>query len=200
MFQCSKKRKMYMQERKAQLSANTVRLIFLLVFAAAGIIFGAAVCAGGELAASAAERISAVRSDSPLWRIAGTSFRGTAFLTVACFLLGFSAVAQPAEAMVPFFFGTGFGALAAGMWKTGGALCAAAVIPGGIIAAFAVSVAAREAMRMSEAVFRRTFLPDEYTPADVKLYIKKFLIILIIGAAASAADGVFSLLFSAIGG
>ncbi|MGN0696352.1 MAG: hypothetical protein ACI4J5_06285 [Oscillospiraceae bacterium] len=189
-----------MQERKAQISANTVRLIFLLVFSAAGVIFGASACAGGELAASAAERISAVRSTSPLWRIVGTSFRGTAFLTAACFLLGFSAVAQPAEAMVPFFFGTGFGAFAAGMWKTGGIMCAAAAVPGGVISAFAVSVAAREAMRMSEAVFRRTFLPDEYTPADVKLYIKKFMIILVIGAAASAADGVFTLLFSAFGG
>ena len=191
---------MYMQERKAQLSANAVRLIFLLVFAAAGIIFGAAVSAGGRLGTSAAEYILAVRSASPLWVIAGTSFRGTALLTAACFLLGFSAVAQPAEAVMPVFFGTGFGALAAGMWKTGGALCTASVLPGGMIAAFAVSVAAREAMRMSEAVFRRTLLPDEYTPADVKLYIKKFMIILVIGAAASAADGVFALLLSAFGG
>lgn len=190
---------MYMQERKTEIGANTLRLLFLLVSAAAGIIFGAVVSAGGELSASAAQYVSAARSTEPLWSIAGTSFRGVAILISACFLLGFSAVAQPAEALVPFFFGIGFGALAVGMWDIGGAALTLSVIPGGIIAAFALSVAAREAMRMSEAVFRRTFLPDEYTPADALLYIKKFIIILVIGAAASAADGVFAVLLSALG-
>ena len=159
-----------MQERKTEIGANTLRLIFLLVSAAAGIIFGAVVSAGGELSASAAQYVSAARSTEPLWSIAGTSFRGVAILISACFLLGFSAVSQPAEAVMP-----------------------------GISAACALSVAAREAMRMSEAVFRRTFLPDEYTPADALLYIKKFIIILVIGAAASAADGVFAVLLSALG-
>lgn len=191
---------MYMHEQKIQLNANSVRLIFLLISAAAGIIFGAAVCAGSDTAVSAAGYVSSFRSCSPLWKTAGTSFRGTAFLTVMCFLLGFSAVSQPAEAIVPFFFGIGFGALISGMFSVGGAWLALSVIPGGIIAAFAVSVAAREAMRMSEAVFRRTFLPDEYTPADAKLYIKKFIIILIIGGAASAADGASALVFSMLGG
>ncbi len=177
--------------KHAQISENSVRLAVLLVLAAVGTVVGGTV--SRDFSLKAAEYVAALRSDAPLWEICGTSFRGIAGITLICFVLGFSAVAQPAEALLPFFFGMGFGSAAKGLFILCGAAFPAAMLPGAILGALTVSLAAREAMRMSGAVFRRTFLPDEYVPADAALYIKKFLIILIIGAAAAAADGLTAL-------
>ena len=68
-----------------------------------------------------------------------------------------------------------------------------------IAAAVSVAAAARESMRMSLAVFRRTFVPDKYCPADMGLYFRKFMIITAMAAAAALIDGACALIYSILG-
>lgn len=176
------------------LSKNTVRLLLLMAAAAVGAAAGA--LSGTDMFfEDTASFIAAYRKLSPPGLTAWTSLKGLIILTAVCFLLGFSAVGAPLEICVPFFYGVGFGAAAGGMIRTGCGTELVRFIPGGLIAVFTVALAARESLRMSGAVFRRTFLPDEYTPADVALYVKKFFIIIIFGIFAAAADCIAAIVF-----
>lgn len=177
------KRTMYMNGK--QITPNTLWLIMLMAAVAAGAVCGALFGGGGNGAAFISYRMNA-----PLGEIILTSFRGCFFLTAVCFALGFSAAGQPFEAIVPFFCGTGFGAAASELYSAEGIFPVIVLLmPGAAAAAAAVSVAAREAMRMSLAVCRRTFSKGDYTPADIKLYLQKFLIITAMSAAAAVIDG-----------
>ena len=168
---------------------NDLWFAALMFTAAAGVVGGALTSDGSCLIDLPAERLPAV--------CAADSFLKLSVLVGICFICGFSAVMQPAEAAVPFFFGSGFGLCAA-------ELCGAQnspeiflmILPGGIFSAAVLSYAARESMRMSFAVFRRTFMPAEYEPADIILYLKKFTLIFAMAACAAAADGLSAFVYN----
>ena len=188
---------MYMNLK--EMTPNTFRLMLLLAAAATGMICGAS-SYSGDTAHEFAERLIEARRYAPAGSIILSSFRGTFILTAVCFLMGFSAVFQPAEAVVPFIFGTGFGYAAAAVFSAEkGLFCLLLMIPGAAAAAVAVAAAARESMRMSLAVFRRTFIPEKYCPADIGLYIRKFMIITAMAAGAAITDGICAVIYSIIG-
>lgn len=178
-----------MKERRVRkdLSGNTVRLLLLMAAAAAGAAAGA-FSETALFSEKTASFIAAYRNASPPGLTAWTTLKGITLLTFICFVLGFSAVGAPLEIFIPFFYGTGFGSAVCGMVRSGASEELFRLIPGSLIAVFTLALAARESMRMSGAVFRRTFLPNEYTPADITLYIKKFFIIMMFGVFAAAAD------------
>lgn len=183
---------MYMQ--KNRLTFNTAWLLVLMGAAAAGIVCGAF---SGGAAFDEAQTIAFYRTASAPVLIILNTFKGTMLLSGICFLLGFSAVTQPAEAAVPFIFGTGFGYSAVSVMMTADSPAAlASMIPGAALSAAAIAAAARESMRMSIAVFRRTFFTAQYEAANMKLYLQKFLIITAMSAAAAVTDGLSAGVFS----
>ena len=179
---------------------NDVWFAAIMLLAVLGVICGAFIPAGSVNAGDAASAVLNAAKGQPLY-FAANSFRTLAVLVAVCFVCGFSAVMQPAEAAVPFFFGTGFGLASAQLCRdtasTGSFLM---IVPGGVLSAAVLSFAAREAMRMSSAVFRRTFMPSEYEPADFTLYLKKFALISAMAAGAAAVDGFSAFVCRFIGG
>lgn len=175
-----------------EITPNTLWLIMLMGASAAGAVCGALYGDGGS-----GEAFIEYRTHAPLAELILTSFRGCLILTAVCFLLGFSAAGQPFEAIVPFFCGTGFGTAAAELYSSAGIFpVLVLILPGAAAASAAVAVAARESMRMSLAVCRRAFSKGDYSPADIRLYLQKFLIITAMSAAAALIDGGGAVLYS----
>lgn len=178
---------MYMNETEIK-NRNNLWFAALMFLTAAGVVCGAFAADGSGSAVLSADRLPA--------GYAADSFIRLSVLVGICFVCGFSAVMQPAEAAVPFFFGTGFGFCSAELcrtWNSAGTFLM--MLPGGVFSAAVLSYAARESMRMSSAVFRRTFMPAEYEPADFILYLKKFVLIFVMAACAAAADGLSAFVY-----
>lgn len=124
------------------------------------------------------------------------------FLMLAiCFLLGLSAVAQPAEYLIPVFHGFGTGITLTGIYDVysadGIGMCAVMIIPGTIISAFAVIIAAREALNMSSEICLSSFGKNIIgAKIDFKLYFTKYVILCVIAAIGAFAESAFVFLFA----
>ncbi len=181
-----------MQEKNTA-DKNSVWFAAIMSAAVCGVVCGAFVPGGRFTAISTADRLP--------FETAADSLKTLALLVGICFICGFSAVMQPLEAGVPFFFGTGLGLASAEICRSGEyAWGFLALMPGGVLSAAVLSFAARESMRMSSAVFRRTFMPAEYEPADCLLYLKKFALISVMAAGAAAVDGLSVYIYLLISG
>lgn len=137
------------------------------------------------------------RLNHTFWQTLVNSFSGAFLLLLVCFLLGFGAVSQPAELLMPLFRGLGAGASIAGMYgaygPAGAAAAAALIVPNAVATAFVIILAAREAIRFSSGVYKAAFArgtPDE--PLDIKLYFTKFVILCIILVISSLIDSLLT--------
>ncbi|MCM1023501.1 MAG: hypothetical protein NC395_05515 [Prevotella sp.] len=141
------------------------------------------------------------RLNHTFWETLVNSFSGAFLLLTACFWLGFSAAAQPLELLVPVFRGLGAGVSLAGMYGSFGlagvGMSAVLIIPGAVLSAFALIIAAREALEMSgrifSAVFGRSASGGEI---DLRLYITKFAILFVILTVSSLADSLATFIFA----
>ena len=129
-----------------------------------------------------------------------SSFSGSFILLLVCFLLGFSAIAQPVELIVPVFQGMGAGVSAAGMYGSYGVsgigISMILVIPGAVISAFAIIIAAREAIKLSSCIYFSVFVKEQTGEApDFRLYFTKFVILCAMLIAASLAESLITFLF-----
>lgn len=137
------------------------------------------------------------RLNHTFWQTLVNSFSGAFLLLLVCFLLGFSAVAQPLELLVPLFRGLGAGASIAGMYSSyglaGAGAAAVLIVPNAVATAFVMIIAAREAVRFSFGLYRSSFGRDRGgEPMDVKLYFTKFVILCAILAVSSLADSLLT--------
>lgn len=136
------------------------------------------------------------RLNHTFWQTLVNSFSGAFLLLLLCFLLGFSAAAQPLELLVPLFRGLGAGASIAGMYGgyglAGVGAAAVLIVPNAVAAAFVMIIAAREAIRFSFGLYRAAFGRDRAEPLDVKLYFTKFVILCAILAVSSLADSLLT--------
>ncbi|MCR5166447.1 MAG: hypothetical protein K6C13_04410 [Oscillospiraceae bacterium] len=171
---------------------NSRRFAALMLSCAAGILCGAAV---SPMSGYDAYDIGGFFLTGTLAGIISRSLRYDLMLAAVCFVTGFSPVMQPAEALLPFFCGTGFG-------LAGAKLCADTrtipvffmLIPETTFSAAIISLCARESMRMSSAVYKRAFTFSDSIP-DRLLYCKKFAVIALLSLFAACADGVSVFLF-----
>lgn len=141
------------------------------------------------------------RLNHTFWETLVNSFLGAFLLLTACFWLGFSAAAQPIELLVPAFRGLGAGVSLAGMYGSFGlagvGMSAVLIIPGAVLSAFALIIAAREALELSGRVFSAVFgRSSSGESIDLRLYITKFAILFIILTAASLADSLATFIFA----
>ena len=174
---------------------NSRRFAVLMLSCAAGMLCGAAV---SPMSGYDAYDIGGFFLTGTLAEIISRSLRYDLMLAAICFVTGFSPIMQPAEALLPFFCGTGFG-------LAGAKLCTDTktipvffmLIPETTFSAAIISLCARESMRMSSAVYRRTFSFSEATAntPDRLLYCKKFAVIALLSLFAACADGVSVFLF-----
>ncbi len=141
------------------------------------------------------------RLNRTFWETLVNSFSGGFILLLACFWLGFSSAAQPIELLVPAFRGLGAGVSLSGMYGSFGikglGMSAVLIIPGAVLSAFAVIIAAREALELSGRVFMSAFgrgMGGE--PIDFRLYFTKFVILCAILTASSLADSLATFLFA----
>ncbi|MDE6599467.1 MAG: hypothetical protein K2K34_05240, partial [Oscillospiraceae bacterium] len=119
-----------------------------------------------------------------------------------CFWLGFSAAAQPIELIVPVFRGLGAGVSLSGMYGSFGAagigMSAVLIIPGAVLSAFALIIAAREALELSGKIFTQVFGRNTAAGGtiDFRLYITKFAILFVILTVSSLADSLATFIFA----
>lgn len=153
-----------------------------------------------ELFKPAVENFISGRFNKEFSEILINSFCEPFLMLAVCFLLGLSAVAQPAEYLVPIFHGFGTGITLAGIYDMysidGIGMCAVMVIPGTIISAFAVIIAVREALNMSSEICLSSFVKNNVgAKIDFKLYFTKYVILCIIVAIGAFAESAFVFLF-----
>ncbi len=141
------------------------------------------------------------RLNHTFWETLVNSFSGGFILLLACFWLGFSSAAQPIELLIPAFRGLGAGVSLSGMYGSFGlkgvGMSAVLIIPGAVLSAFAVIIAAREALELSGRVFMSAFgrgMGGE--PIDFRLYFTKFVILCAILAVSSLTDSLATFLFA----
>lgn len=140
------------------------------------------------------------RLNHTFWETLANSFSGAFILLVLCFWLGFSAAAQPVELLVPAFRGLGAGVSLSGMYASFGlagvGLSAVLIVPGAVLSAFALIIAAREALELSGNIFSAVFGGAGGEVLDFRLYITKFVILCAILAVSAAADSLATFLFA----
>ncbi len=141
------------------------------------------------------------RLNHTFWETLVSSFSGAFILLLLCFWLGFSAAAQPAELLVPAFRGMGAGVSLSGMYGSFGlagvGMSAVLIIPGAVLSAFAIIIAAREALDLSGNIFASAFgLGARGESIDFRLYFTKFVILCAILAVSSLADSLATFLFA----
>lgn len=154
----------------------------------------------GEFEA-AAENFVSGRLNKEFAEILINSFCEPFIMLLVCFLLGLSAVAHPAEYLVPVFHGFGTGVTLAGFYAEyalkGIGMSAVMIIPGAVISAFAVIIAVREALNMSSDICSASFGKNCMgAKIDFKLYFTKFVILCAIAAAGAFAESALIFLFA----
>ncbi len=141
------------------------------------------------------------RLNHTFWETLVNSFSGAFLLLLLSFWLGFSAAAQPIELIIPAFRGLGAGVSLSGMYGSFGlkgvGMSAVLIIPGAVLSAFALIIAAREALELSGNIFTSVFggrVSGE--TLDFRLYFTKFVILCAILALSAVADSLATFLFA----
>ncbi len=141
------------------------------------------------------------RLNHTFWETLVNSFSGAFLLLLLSFWLGFSAAAQPIELLIPAFRGLGAGVSLSGMYGSFGlkgvGMSAVLIIPGAVLSAFALIIAAREALELSGNIFTSVFggrVSGE--TLDFRLYFTKFVILCAILALSAVADSLATFLFA----
>ncbi len=129
------------------------------------------------------------------------SFSGAFMLLLGCFILGFCAISQPIEVLIPVFRGLGLGVSLAGMYSQFGlgGFCVSLVliVPQGIVSAIVIMFAAREAVRMSNSIGMVVFSGrHEFEAIDNRLYFTKFVILSAVLVASSIIDSLLTFVFA----
>jgi hypothetical protein len=200
---------MYMQiSRKLKISEPTRGLTLFSVFAVSallGVLFGA-ICycyVDSELSEqlkSAEYSLFSIRRSGNFSRILLTSLAGTGFYLAVAFFLGFSALSQPFELLIPFFHGVSSGVMLTQIY--GGnfskllLLKAAAVLPGTLISLTVIILAGREAFYLSCKLFTACFHERLFDGLlkRIKLYTVRFFALLAAASVSSVVDCILAML------
>ena len=131
-----------------------------------------------------------------------SSFCAEFFFLFAVYLFGFSAIGQPGSVFLLFFKGLGLGAFMGNFYASHGfrgiLFCLIMILPETLIALFALFIACRESIRLSNLFFTG-FLPEHekaVTAETVKLYHVKFLVLTGILFCSALLDSLITVLFA----
>ncbi len=170
-----------------------------------GALFGALCCVYmdsslADILSETEESLLNVRREGDLTRILFTSLSSTGVYLLAAFLLGFSAIAQPAELMLPFLRGMGGGVILVQAYgeslSKATAIKAAVIFPGVFISLLAVILAAREALLLSNRLLSIVIHDKLFDGLlnRTKLYITRFVGLLALTSVGAAIDTALAML------
>lgn len=131
------------------------------------------------------------------------SFSSSSLLVLVCFLMGFWAIAQPFEILVPFFRGLGLGASMSYIYAMYGIkgffIILIMILPHAVISSVAIIFSARESIRLSN-LFAETVVNGNNSnmTSCIKLYLLKFLILFVIIGLSSLLDSILTFVFAGI--
>lgn len=133
-----------------------------------------------------------------------SSLLNSSLLIIVLFLMGFCAIAQPAAVLVPIYKGLGFGVTIAQIYSKNGLngflTAFILILPCALVSSYALFIAVRESMKMSNRFFSQAFLDkrSESTSINeyVRLYAVKFLVLEAITAVSAAVDCISSLVYN----
>lgn len=164
----------------------TIYAVFTLS-ALMGALFGALCRCSGigsagltEMLNEAQENYFNVRKNGDVSALIISTLSGTGFYLLAAFLLGFSAIAQPFELILPFMRGMTCGVMitvsCGEQLSKPGIIRTAAVFPGVLAATVITVLASREALYLSDELFRVCFFKGltEGLSERIKVYTVRF--------------------------
>lgn len=184
---------------------NLTLFAVLCVSALLGTLFGAVCCCFmdtrlTELLTGAEESFFNARRSGDIIRIMLSTLAGSGFYLAAAFALGFSAVSQPFEAVLPFFKGISSGVILTQIYGESPSVHAfakaAAVFPGIFVTLIVTVLACREAMFLSGRLFKICFQDRLFDGLlkRCKLYGTRFLAMAAAICACAALDCGLSIL------
>ena len=144
------------------------------------------------------------RAEQTFIKTIAASFSSAGVLALICFLLGFCAIAQPVELLIPLFRGLGLGTSIAYIYSCYGVrgffITFIMIIPHAVISSIAIIIAARESIRLSNlftsiAMSTKT---DIEMRSSIKLYLLKFLILFGIIGISSLIDSILTFVFARV--
>ncbi len=172
-----------------------------------GVIIGVLVFCG--LDSSSLNKLSFVstefveeRSDVDFLKLFFESFLSLTAQLFVVFILGFWAVSQPVELLIPLLKGLGLGASLAQIYAVSGAkgflIVLLLIIPYTLVSVFALVIGIREAVRLSNIFARKAFFDTNTNGMKeiTSLYCQKFGILEIIMLSASLIDCLCTFVFA----
>lgn len=198
-------------EHMAKMPRNRVFLLILMLITLGGVLIGTLLYLGldetgrADLAFMTNGFLSVRQEEERAFlHVLLSSFTAAGGLLLVCFFLGFSAVAQPLEIMIPIFRGMGLGMSIAGIYAVYGAkgflIAFLLILPGAVVSTMGLLLAVRESLQLSGhfsgfAFWGRT---DREMSRAIRFYLLKFLILFVIIGIAALLDSLLTLLFVGI--
>lgn len=192
---------------KAAFYQKRVFYILLALFVL-GLMYGSILLKSGNTALL--ERLATIQNVAVANKVNqsfGITFVHSLFssgiFVLLAFLLGFSAVTQPATFLIVFVKGLGLGSSIGYFYLNYGlagvGYSALVIMPGAVISTFALILSARESVALSNLLFF-SFTKEENgcNKSTLKLYLLKHLILGAFVLASSFLDAVMALIFAGI--
>ena len=186
---------------------NTGFFAFLVGIGIMGVLFGVmSYCFMSadflEQLSLAEENYIELRRNQDFAQILIKSFCSSSIYLGCAFVLGFSAIAQPVEIIIPLIKGMGLGVSVAQIYaqngRSGILTCVLLILPCSLMSMYALVIGVREAIGLSN-IFMTNALSTGQTSgllSTVKLYCTKFLVLEAVVAVSAAADCVCTVVFA----
>lgn len=184
-------------------------ILALMVIVLVGVLFGTlAFC---NMSSNDVSNLSFItqgfiknRAQQTFLQTLSTSFSSSGLLVLVCFLLGFCAIGQPMEILIPFFRGLGLGTSIAYIYASYGVrgffITLIMIMPHAVISSIAIIISARESMKLSNlfTTFAWSSKNNMEMRSNIKLYLLKFLILFVIIGISSLIDSILTFVFAGI--
>jgi len=197
------------KRKKTSILERNSLFILLLGIMLGGVLIGSlAFCNMNENAVGTISFISQgfmkTRASQSMLGIFMKSFLSASAPMLLIFVLGFCAVTQPIEFLVPFFRGLGLGASLAQIYSSSGIkgflIILFLILPYAIISSFGVIIGTREAIRLSNIFAGKAVSSanSEGMKSITKLYCIKFLVLEVVMIIGAIVDCAFSFIFAGV--
>ena len=181
---------------------NRTSVIIMLIFILLGIVAGTAIYMKYPLAAEQTHGFIKSGNKRTIVEVFREAFDNTFIILLVLMFSGFSSVSQPIELSALLYRGIVLGISLSYTYAVyavkGVFICVLMILPHALMTSIILVLAVRESMRMSTAVAIFAFKgqSDVTDRPDIKLYLLKFLILLLFLIAASLIDCVITYLLT----
>lgn len=144
------------------------------------------------------------KADLPFIKSLANTFFSSGIIVLLCFILGFSAITQPVELVVPVFKGLGLGASIAYIYVMYGVkgflISFLLIMPNAVISSICIIVAVRECIKMSNkfTLYALSYAENVEVKPEIKLYILKFVILFVVIGLSSLIDSLLAFIFAGL--